>query len=312
MSLKSKNAMRHGAWSADCVLPGESADEFFELVNSLFKDFAPTTTIEEEIVRDLAATTWKKRRANIYLQLALLQTSAVNEIEESEQRTVKGIQRHLNRKRCNEGGNADAVAEFSESIDSLEEAVRTTKSHGKVGASLRSVRHQFKENLEPLLKHESENEHGLRTCDFAPAIDALNKAIDLEARLNSQIEKAIKRFVLAREFQLQYGPKIVPKLAKPLVKNPSGGKALTFENGTGRASDEKAAAADDGDNNDNDNDNNNNNNNNDNDNNQNNNNENNNDNNNVNDDDELKPRDFDWEHEYDDYLASKKRKEKKA
>src|SRR5262249_35696387 len=159
------------------------------------------------IVFDIATLSWKKRRANLFLQLALLQSPFVDGVENSGKQTVKGIRDHLDFKRSkerrNRGKRANAVAEFSETMVTLEETMHAADySLGKVGSNLRHAIGEFKK-AQPLLDDQTKLEEDSRRYDFAPGIDLLNKAIDLESRLNFQIDKAIKRLVMAKEFRRQ-------------------------------------------------------------------------------------------------------------
>jgi len=58
----SQNAIVIGTYSALPVLPGESTDEFNNLVDQFNHDFRPADVIETSLVRDLAVITWKKLR----------------------------------------------------------------------------------------------------------------------------------------------------------------------------------------------------------------------------------------------------------
>jgi len=58
----SQNAIVTGTYSALPVLPGESPDEFNNLLDQFNHDFRPADAIETSIVRNLAVLTWKKLR----------------------------------------------------------------------------------------------------------------------------------------------------------------------------------------------------------------------------------------------------------
>ena len=84
MTKKSKNALEHGFYSSDIILPWEKSEDFFELLNGSRAQLDPEGTIEDEIVFDYAILRWKKRRLNRIMQLALLQNPFAAEVEESE------------------------------------------------------------------------------------------------------------------------------------------------------------------------------------------------------------------------------------
>ncbi len=56
------NAVKHGAFARDVVLPGESREDFEDLYRSLLDDFAAEGKFEEETVREIAKLLSAKRR----------------------------------------------------------------------------------------------------------------------------------------------------------------------------------------------------------------------------------------------------------
>src|SRR5215211_2068068 len=59
---KTKNALTHGVYSSEIVLPGESEEDFIELFNAFRGELNPGTALEEEAVLDLTRLHWLKRR----------------------------------------------------------------------------------------------------------------------------------------------------------------------------------------------------------------------------------------------------------
>jgi hypothetical protein len=58
----SRNAMKHGFFARDLLLPGESEKEFHELVEGLLMRMAPRDVYEVNIVDQIIADMWKLRR----------------------------------------------------------------------------------------------------------------------------------------------------------------------------------------------------------------------------------------------------------
>ena len=54
-------ALKHGAYSAIAVLPGESRAEFEKLRRDLVADFTPSGALEDHIVMTIAHLTWRKK-----------------------------------------------------------------------------------------------------------------------------------------------------------------------------------------------------------------------------------------------------------
>lgn len=68
-SKHSKNAISHGAYSHEVVLPWENEQEFKDLHRSLQEELFPDGVSEEEVVFSLACLHWKRRRLNVGSQL---------------------------------------------------------------------------------------------------------------------------------------------------------------------------------------------------------------------------------------------------
>ncbi len=54
-------ALKHSAYSATTLLPGEDAAAFEKLHRALMAEFAPDGALEEDIVADMARLTWRKQ-----------------------------------------------------------------------------------------------------------------------------------------------------------------------------------------------------------------------------------------------------------
>jgi len=69
-SNTSKNAISHGAYSTEAVLPWENEGEFNALHKAYVDELKPEGPDEEDLVFDLVCLRWKKRRLNLGSQLA--------------------------------------------------------------------------------------------------------------------------------------------------------------------------------------------------------------------------------------------------
>jgi hypothetical protein len=288
-----QNALVHGVYSSDIILPWERAEDFNELLKGIRLDLKPNGTIEHDIVFEIAVLHWKKRRINRTLQLAFLQSGVAAEIEKSGKRSVSGIRRFFKTQRIKEGREegqfAAAVVSLSEAMTSLADCVNSKKkpSRRKLGENLRSVISDI-ELLRPHIEAGAKPEAGAKTqaeekaSDSGYSLDTIGQSIEIEARLDAQIEKKIKRLIIIREFQRQYGQdssvKLIehcPSTAKDVSPKPAGAKVDRI------ARTKKSKGANDNWNDDN-----------------------NDDNNEV---------EYDWVHEYDEAQAEKKaRQERRA
>ncbi|WP_316168884.1 MULTISPECIES: hypothetical protein [unclassified Bradyrhizobium] len=67
----SANAMKHGAYSKNVLLPGESARDWGDLKTRLWLEWAPDGPTEELFVGQLAALIWRRERIERYDQAEL-------------------------------------------------------------------------------------------------------------------------------------------------------------------------------------------------------------------------------------------------
>jgi len=262
-----KNALVHGVYSSDIVLPWEKAEDFNELLKGIRLDFLPNGTTEDDVVFEIAVLHWKKRRFNRALQLAFLQSTLAAEIEKSGKRSVTGIHRFLKMRRLEEGQFPAAVVNLSEAMTDLASFAKSKKkpSMGKLGANLRSVISEIevmRPHIEAEAKSEAEEKPQAeeKVSDSAYSLNTIGQANEMEERLDALIEKKIKRLIIIREFQRQYGQDSSVKLiehrsstakdvsSKPTVTKP----AVTKVGRTARTKKSKGANDnwnEDGDNN---------------------------------------------------------------
>jgi hypothetical protein len=283
---KNFNALVHGVYASDVVLPWEDKDEFYKLLKGLKLTYQPRGAYEEEIVYDIAALLWKKRRVNRLLQIPSAESASSREIEENGVHNVHGIRRALRKK----GANGKLFKSVSANIDRLSKEVSSSAS--KIGGqSKSSLRTQLKAlqgevaKLQPIIKRAERSDQPDKAFDFSPMLDAINKANEIEARWDGLVKKKIEQLVMSREFQRKYGAEASGM--KVIDHRPAPAKAPTQvstrkkedKNFGGRFGDNQNDA-DNGDDAEDD----------------------------VNDDDDNE---YDWEHEYDEAMKETKKSEPK-
>jgi hypothetical protein len=62
-SPTSKNALIHGVYARDILLPGENEEHFLGLFDAIRSELNPESPLEEEAVLDIVRSHWLKRRA---------------------------------------------------------------------------------------------------------------------------------------------------------------------------------------------------------------------------------------------------------
>jgi hypothetical protein len=70
---RSKNALKHGAFSRELILPGESRKEYERLLAELEAEYSPSGPSETYLVNHLASLLWRERRLQVYRRAKLEQ-----------------------------------------------------------------------------------------------------------------------------------------------------------------------------------------------------------------------------------------------
>lgn len=284
MSRKTnKNALVHGVYASDIVLPSERPEDFEELLRGYRLYFEPIGTVEDEIVFGMTSWVWKKRRIQRWAQLRFLQSKLAVEMEKTGKRTVPGIHRSLKAQRAQEEDAAahlrSGIATFAESLDCLVESAKA-QHLGKMGSNLRGLKSEF-EGLRPQIEAYASQDNAAETPSNRGSddISRLDKtACAMEERIDAVIEKKVKQLIVLREFRRQYGPGSTTQLLEHRSSTAKDVSPKVTPASRGRHSDRKKSDA--------------------------NNNWNNNDDNNNNNNCDK----YDWPHEYDEAMAEKKAK----
>jgi hypothetical protein len=78
------NALKHGMCAETVVLRNEIEGQFYELITGYFRDFAPVTSAEEDLITEMAVCRWRLRRTwmieTVMFQLSMDRTE--NAVEE--------------------------------------------------------------------------------------------------------------------------------------------------------------------------------------------------------------------------------------
>jgi hypothetical protein len=263
------NALFHGGHARTQFLPDEKREDYEALVTSTRLEFGIG---ENATVDEIADIRWTNRRLKGLEQLAFVEF-------------VRGLEKF--RRRSFDDSHAKAVLQLSEAFASVAEALKKKGSGGKVASNMRCAMHDV-EKLLPII------EAGAKSSDPEQRIDRafkwLQVASELAARKEGQIAKKIQNLFMSREFNRQYGQdsnlKLLPH-APPTTAD-TASKEIVIRS---KASSKKTKDAkdnwdednDDNDNNDNDG------------------------NDNDGNDNEPNPNDYDWEHEYDQAMADRKK-----
>jgi len=216
---KKKNALIHGLYSSDVVMPWESRGDFENLLSALRVEFNPDGPMEQETVLDLACLRWHKQRVRKMWQAATYSDPFAIELIQSGKKSWSGIRRHLRRE----------TNGFRTMIDSLHDMyMRLADQANKVGDDLTTkerenvdvegVRRQIEGILStmtnhvlPLIRDLQSGPNADRTLGKAYSPEYLEPILRIEAMIDARIDKALGRLANLKAYKsLASGPAMLP------------------------------------------------------------------------------------------------------
>ena len=99
---RQKNALAHGIYGQDILLPWESRKDFEKLLADLRDDFRPVVSMQNDIVFDLAHLRWQKYRVHKMYIGAAYRDPFVSDLVEARPKSWAEMRSHLRRKSINE------------------------------------------------------------------------------------------------------------------------------------------------------------------------------------------------------------------
>jgi len=197
---KTKNALTHGVYSSEIVLPGESEEDFIELYKAFQSEVNPGSPLEHEAVLDLARLHWLKRRAiqaakrEFRHQQPIGQISAADQMELSKStlmfkdkfiRAIKLVDELLS----TISAERSTLDQMKERGKACEFPINEVRSHMSYFSTVRRMLFPDKE----------------QATGYAYEPADLERVIKVEALIDTRIEKVLARLARIKEFRQLYG-----------------------------------------------------------------------------------------------------------
>ena len=167
-------ALKHGAYSATAVLPGESRAAFEKQHRDLIAEYAPSGVHEERIVKKLAGLIWRQENLDT-LRIAQHAWKRYQAIHNEEKKNLPAPPSTL----------SDLVARMpapsKERIEDYRQAVAEAD---------RAAEHRAQKELG--------NAYELIKVGDAATFDGLEKELDIDERLDAAIARCLKQLLLVR------------------------------------------------------------------------------------------------------------------
>jgi hypothetical protein len=240
-----KNALAHGVFATDIVLPWENGEEFVALHNALRDELDPQGVSESETVLGLAGLHWKKRRLNIGSALSYRRHPDAGALTEAGKQGWTGVEEYVRSTAGDGGGVNEALrAVVKAHTDTLMTALTVMNqkiaekdtapppSRG-LGVDRSAVYTKQIEALAQLAKELNVSAGAIlpalkliETQDIPQSVaerafrpDIIEREVKLGALIDKQIEKTLAHLVLLKEYKRLYGKKEVK--GKPPAQIPA-------------------------------------------------------------------------------------------
>jgi hypothetical protein len=207
-NVGNRNALLHGLYARDVLLPWDSKEDFLKLHEDLKAEFTPDGRAEEEAVLDLAFLHWQKRTIWRLRQSAVLRDPFTEDIIKTESKSWsdirKGLREAASGERTLRGTIENNVSSLLAGIQTVGEKIATTSDAEEIKVILAQTDAMMKlvtERFMPLVKAMDQRPDAEQALDRAYVPESLEKVMRLEAALDARIGKVLARLVGLKEFK---------------------------------------------------------------------------------------------------------------
>jgi len=194
----SRNALSHGAFSGALILPDEDPEEFKELHDGLIREHRPEGPTENDAVLDIAKCFWRKRRLTRYHERKVARAAENQKVLDHER-----LEKAENLRRFLSDAKAGVLPEISPDVLVARFGPAFALSiQSRVPRSVVSTNEAYKRLLVGILAtdfNKAGDPHRQPELEEQFSSEAFAASeIDIEERLNAQIEKAFRRIAQSR------------------------------------------------------------------------------------------------------------------
>jgi hypothetical protein len=240
------NAMKHGAFSAITILPGEDPEDFNRLHAALNAEWHPAGASEQDAVASIANAIWRKIRAQKFIKIQVLNNSFdSNHPAYDEVVCLQGLANMMDRKPETAFKDFASRALRPDKVTYLERKFPLS-NFNSTSEWARAIVNEINKVLIPesllLWTRNSTNPHAaealgamiLSTASFtAGSGDLFDQDVSLAERLEAMIDRGIKRLIqikamkqmLAQTERLQVGRDQAKPTTRPSRKVDQGKRA---------------------------------------------------------------------------------------
>lgn len=206
---KSKNALIHGLYSSDLVMPWESREDFENLLAGLRAEFKPDGAMEQGTVVDLACLRWQKQRVRKMWQAATYSDPFAVDLIQSGKKSWSGIRRHLRREAEGFRTMIDALHDmYMRLADQANKVGDRLSAKARENVDVESARREIEgilstmtQHVLPLIRDLQSGPNAERTLGKAYSPEYLEPIMRIEAMIDARIDKALGRIASLKAFK---------------------------------------------------------------------------------------------------------------
>jgi hypothetical protein len=207
-SPRNQNALVHGLYASDVLLPWDSREDFEKLHHDLRAEFSPRGRSEEETILDLAFLYWQKRTLWRMRQAAMLKDPFAAEIAQTKAKSWSKIRRCLREAANNHRtllGSVEAThAKMRSQVKRLQKemgAASDSQAVKLIEEKLNALHNTIGERVLPLIQQLWQIPKAEQAFDNVYSPENLEKIVRLEAAVDARISKVLARLVGLKEFK---------------------------------------------------------------------------------------------------------------
>jgi hypothetical protein len=207
-NLGNQNALLHGLYAKDVLLPWDSKEDFLRLHEDLKAEFFPNGRAEEEAVLDLVFLHWQKRTIWRLRQSEVLRDPFNEDIIQTKGKSWFEIRKRLRAAATSEGTVRGAIDNSMTSMlveaQSASDKIVTTSDVEEIKvleARTNALLTIASEKHMALYKSMDQRPDAVQALDRAYVPESLEKVMRLEAALDARISKVLARLVGLKEFK---------------------------------------------------------------------------------------------------------------
>jgi hypothetical protein len=183
-NVGNQNALLHGLYARDVLLPWDSKEDFLKLHEDLKTEFFPDGRAEEEAVLDLAFLHWHKRTIYRLWQSTVLSDPFTEDIRQTEGKSWfeirKGLRAAATSKRSLRGTIENNLSSLLDGLETVGEKLATTSDAEElkvIYAQTEVMAKLVTERFMPLVKAMDQRPDAEQALDRAYAPESLEKVI---------------------------------------------------------------------------------------------------------------------------------------